>query len=108
MTDSRRVDRSSPMTPEKWRVIDAILRAALSCEPAQRDIFVAHACGDDEEIRREVASLLAAHDRVGDFLNRPAAEQFGASSAQPSLTARLATALAGHYQLEREIGRGGM
>lgn len=98
----------TPMTPERWRVIDAILRASLSCEPAQRDIFVAHACGDDEEIKREVVSLLAAHDRVGDFMNRPAAEQFGAASAPPTLTSRLATALAGHYQLEREIGRGGM
>ena len=108
MSDSSRADRPSPMTPERWRVIDAILRAALSCDPAQRDAFVAQACGDDEEIRLEVASLLAAHDRVGDFLNRPAAEQFVASSAPPSLTARLATALAGRYQLEREIGRGGM
>jgi serine/threonine-protein kinase len=96
------------MTPERWRVIDAILRAALSCEPAQRDVFVTHACGDDEEIRLEVASLLAAHDRVGEFLNRPAAEQFVAPSASTSLTGRLATALAGRYELEREIGRGGM
>lgn len=104
-----RADRpSSPMTPERWRVVDAILRASLSCEPAQRDAFVAQACGDDEEIRLEVASLLAAHDRAGDFLDRPAAEQLVALSAPASLTGRLATALAGRYQLEREIGRGGM
>ncbi len=109
MTDSLRTDRpSSPMTPERWRVVDAILRASLSCEPAQRDAFVAQACGDDEEIRLEVASLLAAHDRTGDFLDRPAAEQLVAYSAPPPLIARLATALAGRYQLECEIGRGGM
>ena len=108
MSDSSRVDGSStPMTPERWRVIDAILRAALSGDPAHRDAFVEQACGDDEEIRHEVASLLAAHDRTGAFLDRSAAEQFiGASGA--ALTARLATALAGRYQLEREIGRGGM
>jgi len=109
MSDTSLTDRpSSPMTPERWRVIDAILRASLSCEPGQRDAFVAQACGDDEEIRLEVASLLAAHDRAGDFLDRPAAEEFVASSAPASLTTRLATALAGRYQLEREIGRGGM
>jgi serine/threonine-protein kinase len=99
---------SSPMTPERWRVIDAILRASLSCEPAQRDAFVAQACGDDEDLRREVASLLAVHDRVGDFLSRPAAEILSRGIALPSLTGRLATALAGRYQIEREIGRGGM
>jgi serine/threonine-protein kinase len=108
MSDSSRADRpATPVTPERWRVIDAILRAALSCDPTHRDAFVAQACGEDEEIRREVASLLAAHDRTGAFLDRSAAEQFvGAGGA--ALTARLATALAGRYQLEREIGRGGM
>ena len=99
---------SSPMTPERWRVVDAILRASLSCERAQRDAFVVEACGDDEDLRREVASLLAVHDRVGDFLNRPAAEMLTGVTAPPSLTGRLATALAGRYQIEREIGRGGM
>ena len=86
---------SAPMTPERWRVIDAILRASLSCERAQRDAFVVEACGDDEDLRREVASLLAVHDRVGDFLNRPAVEILAHGIAPPSLTARLATAMAG-------------
>ena len=99
---------TTPMTPERWRVVDAILRASLSCEPAQRDGFVAQACGDDEELRREVASLLAAHDRAGDFLEGPIAAILASGIAPTSLTARLATALAGRYQIEREIGRGGM
>jgi hypothetical protein len=99
---------TTPMTPERWRVVDAILRASLSCERAQRDAFVAQACGDDEELRREVASLLAAHDRAGDFLGRPAAEILAGGIAPTSHTGRLATALAGRYQIEREIGRGGM
>ncbi|MFL5501448.1 MAG: protein kinase domain-containing protein [Gemmatimonadaceae bacterium] len=105
---SRGVRPSSAMTPERWRVIDAILRASLACDAAQRDAFVAQACGGDEEMQLEVSSLLAAHDRAGDFLDRPAAEQFGAYGAPPSVVSRLATALAGRYQIEREIGRGGM
>ena len=96
------------MTPEQWRVVDAILRAALSCEPVQRDAFVAQACGDDEELRREVASLLAAHDRSGDFLEQPASDVLASAIAPASLSKRLATALAGRYEIVREIGRGGM
>ena len=96
------------MTPEQWRVVDAILRAALSCEPAQRDAFVTQACGDDEELRREVASLLAAHDRAGDFLEQPASALLASGIAPTSLSKRLAAALAGRYEIEREIGRGGM
>ena len=98
----------SPMSPERWRVIDAILRASLSCEATQRDAFVAQACGDDEDLRHEVASLLAVHDRAGEFLNRPAVEILAREIAPPSLVGRLSTALAGRYQIEREIGRGGM
>jgi serine/threonine-protein kinase len=89
-------------------MIDAILRASLSCQPAQRDAFVADACGDDEDLRGEVASLLAVHDRAGDFLNRPAAQILTRGITPPSVAARLATALAGRYHIEREIGRGGM
>jgi serine/threonine-protein kinase len=98
---------SSPMTPERWRVVDAILRGALNFERAQRDAFVAEACGENEELRREVASLLAAHDPADNFLERPAAAVFADASVMP-LGTRLAKALEGRYRIEREIGRGGM
>jgi serine/threonine-protein kinase len=100
---------SSPMTPERWRAVDAVLRGALACEPARRDAFVAEACAQDEGLRREVASLLAAHDRTGDdFLERPAAEGLEVCTAPPPLIERLAKALAGRYEVERELARGGM
>ena len=98
---------SLPMTPERWRAVDAVLKAALSCERAQRDAFVADACGDDEALRREVESLLAAHDRADDFLERPAAELVAPPGASSPLVERLSKALAGQYQVEREIGHGG-
>ena len=96
------------MTPEQWRAVDAVLRGALACEPARRDAFVAEACGDDAELRREVESLLAAHDVEDDFLERPAAAALDDRGASPALTQRLASALAGRYEIERELGRGGM
>ena len=100
---------SSPMTTERWRAVDAVLRATLACDPAQRDAFVAEACADDEALRREVESLLAAHDASeDDFLERPAVESFAAPLTQRPLGERLATALAGRYAIERELGRGGM
>ena len=98
---------ASPMTPERWRAVDTVIQGALACDPERRDDFVAEACAGDEELRREVESLLDAHDRSTDFLERPAAEALGASSAPP-LTERLAKALAGRYVIERELARGGM
>ena len=97
-----------PMTPERWRAVDVILQAALACEPDKRDAFIADACEGDEALRREVASLLAAHADAGDdFLERPAAEALVASNATP-LLGRLANALAGRYAIDREIAHGGM
>ncbi|MDQ6635746.1 MAG: serine/threonine protein kinase, partial [Gemmatimonadota bacterium] len=98
-----------PMTPDRWRAVDAILQAALACAPDRRDAVVAAACGGDWVLRREVASLLAANvDAADDFLERPAAEGIGASDVTPPLAGRLANALVGRYTIEREIARGGM
>ena len=91
-----------PMTPERWRAVDTILRGALDCAPDRRADFVREACGTDETLRQEVVSLLGAHDVMASgFLEQPAAEQLGASPA-------LVQALLGRYEIEREIAHGGM
>jgi hypothetical protein len=70
------------MTPERWRAVDQILQRALACARDQRDEVVAHSCGDDTALRNEVSSLLAVHDATpGEFLERPAIEEHGVSSA---------------------------
>jgi Tol biopolymer transport system component len=104
----RDIGASPPMSPERWRAVDAILQAALACDPERRDAVVTVACGDDEALRREVESLLAAHvENADDFLERPAAEVLGVPDTPP-LAARLAKALEGRYAIDREIARGGM
>ena len=96
-------------------MVEDVLHAALTCEPAQRDAVVAEACAGNASLRREVDSLLAAHDRAAhdDFLGRPAAEVLGAPPAADApgartQTERLAEALEGRYVVERELGHGGM
>lgn len=104
-----------PMTPERWQVVDAILQAALACEPERRDAVVAAACRGDEALRIEVVSLLAHVNSADEFLARPAAESLDAADL-PLLTERLANALmerlanalGGRYAIDREIARGGM
>jgi serine/threonine-protein kinase len=110
---ARAAHAAPPMTAERWRAVDAILQAALAVEPERRDALIAAACGGDEALRLEVASLLAAHVDAGDdFLERPAAEALGipdpARLVAPPLTERLAKALEGRYAIEREIAHGGM
>jgi len=69
-------------------------------------------CARDDELRREVESLLASHDSAGDFLNKPAASLAGTTQTLISSGIDLQEYPPGHrvgaYELQKCIGRGGM
>lgn len=101
--------RGKEMTPERWAQIDVVLQEALGHEGAARDAFVVSACGDDEWLRREVLSLLAAGDLVNTgFLETPALAAHDIPDAMLSPLQRLTMALEGRYVVEGEIAQGGM
>jgi len=62
------------ITQEHWQRIKAIFHSAQECAPADRASFLNSACGDDESMRQEVESLLAADETNEDFLGTPAYE----------------------------------
>ena len=100
-----------PMTPERWRVVKSIVQEALARPAAERPAFIEEACGDDAPLHAEVGSLLDGPDTtVGsdDFLSSPALAEAIASAVAAARWKTLSTALAGQYDLERELGRGGM
>jgi serine/threonine-protein kinase len=82
--------------------------------PEERAAYLTEACGDDEELRREVESLLEAADGRGSGLRRaleglqPSGDAGQERSAPGEIPGVLQTALADRYRIEREIGRGGM
>src|SRR5262249_38482144 len=61
------------------------------------------ACGDDEQLRTEVQRLLDAHEQIGSFMDRPAADQF---TIDNPIAERPGTAI-GPYKLLQQIGEGG-
>ena len=100
----------SSRNPDRWRLIEATLEAALQARTDERPALLERLCGDDIDLRREVESLLAAHAASGSFLST-SAESF----ASPFLVAAAARepadvpgAVVGRYRLIEEIGRGGM
>jgi len=95
------------MNPDRWRQIGQLYHAALELEPAARAAFLDGACGGAEELRREVESLLQAHQRAGDYFAAPAMEvaaEMLANRKEPSLVGRSIS----HYQVLSLIGAGGM
>src|SRR5450755_427430 len=80
-------------------------------EPGERTDFLAEACKDDEDLRREVESLLAANRSGGCFLDQPVMLKAAGilASQQSGSEYRLATGLElGPYVIEARLGSGGM
>ena len=101
--------KPSEMDPERWRRIDAILERALDVPAEMRESLVAEVCGGDEDLRREVEALLAAHDRAG-YRFEGTGRQAPASLAE-GIAARGENPegrVVGPFRLLDEIGRGGM
>src|SRR5262249_17341546 len=93
------------MTPERWRVVDELLEAALARPPAELDAFLAEACAGDAALLQEVESLLRFHEEEDDFLEAlPAALAAEIVAGNDDWAGRRF----GHYQIERGIGQGGM
>jgi len=51
----------------------AVFTEAIEIPLQDRAAFLENACRGDENLRRKVEALLGAHDRIGDFLEEPAA-----------------------------------
>jgi predicted ATPase/class 3 adenylate cyclase/tRNA A-37 threonylcarbamoyl transferase component Bud32 len=54
-----------PMSPERWQRIQDVLTIAIEADPGDRRRVLEHHCAGDPEVRREIESLLAAHDDAG-------------------------------------------
>src|SRR5262245_49095767 len=93
------------MTPERWKQVDRLLQEALEREPAERAAFLDRACGGAGDLRREVESLLAFHERADTFIEKPPAVMAAALLAEKEWKDGQTI---GHYEIVREIGRGGM
>jgi eukaryotic-like serine/threonine-protein kinase len=91
------------VTPERWRQVKAVLDGALEKRPAERAAFVATACEDDSELRREVESLLVYELESTDFIEEPLFGRFTGGPVGLAEGQRV-----GPYRIVREIGRGGM
>ena len=94
------------MTSERWEQINRIYDAALEVAEAEREAFVREACQGDEELRREVESLVAYDQQAQQFIDRPALQVTAEKLATepPSLVGRQL----GPYQILAVLGAGGM
>jgi serine/threonine protein kinase len=100
------------LTPERWAQIRQIFDGALERSEVDRAAYLRVVCARDDELRREVESLLASHDSAGTFLDKPAASISEMTQTLISSGVELQDYPPGHrvgpYELQKCIGRGGM
>jgi serine/threonine protein kinase len=93
------------MQPERWRQIENLFIAALERDADQCAIFLDRACAGDEQLRDEVISLLAAHEKAGSFLGQPALAPSAATKITDSARSLLGRRVS-HYQVISALGEG--
>jgi predicted TIM-barrel enzyme len=59
------------VTPQRWKQIEAVFEQALELAPDRRPAFLQDSCDGDDELPREVESMLDAHTRAGSFIDQP-------------------------------------
>ena len=100
------------MSPGRWERVEEFYDEAMELPREERDRFLDEACGEDLELRRDVARLLAAGDEAGSFLEAdapaPVAALRDALHRTPAPGSDLVGRHVGPYRMERPIGRGGM
>ncbi len=122
------------MTPELWRRVQEVFARAIELEPDRRAEFLDGACGQDDDLRAEVDSMVAVYAQAessstadpapeltavaGEARELAAAmadaaravSRVGSSGVPRSAAARLSVGMVvdGKYRVEGTLGAGGM
>ncbi|MBS1790602.1 MAG: protein kinase [Acidobacteria bacterium] len=103
------------MSPKQWKKIDELLDAALDLPAERHAAFLDAACQGDDELRRELESLLAAHQKAGSFIETTPAKGMASAfesvvnvSSKEATSGSLVGHKLGHYQIAALLGAGGM
>ena len=95
------------MTPQRWQQVNEVFHSALECDPHHRASFLGQVCAGDEDLRREVESLIHSHEQDGSFINAPSVELADESLADDQSELAIGETIS-HYTVIKTLGAGGM
>ena len=97
------------MNAERWQQIDELFDAVLEIPNERRAAFLSEKCRGDDDLEREISSLLKAQKEADAFMERSAMNVLAKELAQ---NGRKESSLVGRefgtYKIEKQIGAGGM
>ena len=93
-------------SPNDYQKVKEILADALELDPDERAEFLQSVCAGNEKLRGEIESLMAESEHGGEFLENFSVARVIHESV--SKDERFIGKSIGRYNIEKEIGRGGM
>ena len=103
--DPRAIRAAMTDDRQRWAQVKAIFDTALAWAPEERAARLREACGEDEALRDDVASLLAAHAEAGSFAEGAAIDGSIAGSGAAALVEGVEL---GPYRILGPLDAGGM
>src|SRR5262245_52971586 len=99
------------MTPERWGQIEKVFHSALERAPGERAAFLDETCAGDEELRLDLETLLAAHERPEsrfEAMFEAIKAEVAAEPHDEDKIGSMAGMTLGRYRLLSPLGAGGM
>lgn len=96
------------MKPEDFKRVESVFFEVLNLPPDARPEALRRLCGDDQQLRREVESLLTHDGSTGSFLSQSALGPQVVLSQPAEVRDEPQGARVGAYVLLRRLGTGGM
>ena len=97
---------STATNPGTWQKIESLFAEALEQSPDQRSAFIDRCCADDDHLKSELRSLLAAHEQAGEFMT--GLDTRGVAALMDDMEAELPDKTVGPFEITGVLGRGGM
>ena len=94
--------------PARWDRVEGLFLEALERDPAEMDAWLRHACGGDDELYGEVASLLDADATPTPLLDGRALDALPRDEAAALFAAAPPPQAIGPWRLHEPVGAGGM
>ncbi len=96
------------MSDERWQQIEQLYHSTLEKDIKERKAFLANATEGDEELRREVESLLAYENQAEQFIELPAVEIAARMMSANARTKVMSGQMIKQYKIIEPLGAGGM
>src|SRR6476659_4422412 len=102
-----------PMEPDRWSRVEQLYHSALKVPLERRHTFLKDECQGDDDLQKEVASLLSYESSAAEFIESPAFDvaarlMAGSTAGEHTRDQGLPATAPPRFRMIERLGGGGM